>query len=64
MGATVRGRGEPVSENPVAEGPADASGAEPGPRRDPKAWLLVTVLVALAALLVSAVVMVVAMLAS
>lgn len=53
-----------MSENPVADGPADASGADPGaPRRNPMAWLLVTILVALAALLVSAVVMVVAMLA-
>lgn len=59
-----------MSENPVAEGPADASGAgaaygDPpaGPRRDPKAWLLVTVLATLAVVLVVAVVMVVAMLA-
>ncbi|HSA50750.1 MAG TPA: hypothetical protein VLH10_11670 [Yinghuangia sp.] len=56
-----------MSENPVAGGPADASGADAGdpsagPRRDPKAWLLVTVLAVLAAVLVYAVVMVVRML--
>lgn len=47
-----------MSDNPVAEGPAD-----PAPRRNPLSWLLVTVLFGLGAVLVVAVVMVVRMLA-
>lgn len=59
-----------MSENPDAtEAPSDAEGSGPPPetvdltpRRNPMPWLLVTVLVVLAAVLVYAVVMVVRML--
>lgn len=56
-----------MSEHPVADGPSDQPAAGPtepaAPRRNPLPWLLVTVLVALAAVLVYAAVMVVRMLA-
>ncbi|MEU8139668.1 hypothetical protein [Streptodolium elevatio] len=61
-----------MSEHPVADGPSEppassggGSGIEAatGPRRNPLPWLLATVLVALAAVLVYAAVMVVRMLA-
>lgn len=62
--------GDPVSEHPVADGPSEAppQGDGPGteaapPRRNPMPWLLVTILVALAAVLGYAVVMVVRMVA-
>ncbi|MDI2131596.1 hypothetical protein [Yinghuangia seranimata] len=52
-----------MSENPVADGSAEAIEAPPAPGRNPRAWLLVAVLVTLFAVLAYAVVMVVRMLA-
>ncbi|WP_436775014.1 hypothetical protein [Yinghuangia sp. YIM S09857] len=56
-----------MSEHPVADGPSDSSASgpteAPALRRNPLPWLLVTVLVALAAVLAYAAVMVVRMLA-
>lgn len=59
-----------MSDHPVADGPSEppaspggAVGGAAASRRNPLPWLLVTVLVALAAVLVYAAVMVVRMLA-